>query len=154
MNLESRIKKLEVLVAALPEVNKAHVEALARFLESGDVNVLPDEGVSRAETLMVARSIAPADADTFPGLAVIAEAMTSSRLCKDVWLKTPTAAEALAALRRLGPADPPSPVVFCEKFDPSWVRTPGHDLLSGLGLIQLFRIVYEPQPIQPKPDTV
>ncbi len=156
MNLEGRIKKLEVAVAALPEINHEHINALARFLETGSVDVLPNEGVDRSETLLVARSIPIEDADAYPGLAVIADAMTADRLSDDVHLTTATPAAALAALHRLGPADTPFPWIF---YDPDFAGLghgasqpgPGHRLLAGLGLIQLLRVVYrKPEPILPK----
>lgn len=161
MNLESRIKKLEVAVAALPEINREHVEALGRFFETGDVNVLPEECVSRSETLMVVRILAEEilgplaePTDKYPGLTVIAEAMTAERLWGDVHLTTASATAALAVLSRLGPTDSPFPVIYCPEFSQGWTPGPAHQLLAGLGLIQLFRIVYRAEPTRPKPDTV
>lgn len=155
MNLESRIKKLEVAVAALPEINHEHVDALGRFFETGDVHALPEEGISRAETLSVARMVAPAAADSYRGLAVIADAMTAERLWGDIHLATASATAALAVLHRLGPAEDPLPVIYYAEHGQGWEPGRAHQLLAVLGLIQLFRVVYAAAPpnILNRPDS-
>ena len=149
MNLTSRITKLEKLAAALPRFNREHLEAVVRFFETGDPLALP-ASVARSETLAVSRAIPIEDADAYPGLVLIAEGLVSGRLAAELRIGTATAAAALNVLQKLDVAEGPSPVVFGPPDaaigpgeepddDPA---SPGEKLLSRLGIVQFYRVVY------------
>jgi hypothetical protein len=155
MNLSNRISKLEKLAAAIPEVNPEHVESVLRFFETGDEAALPEGGVDRAVTLMVARAIPDEDAGAYPGIARMAEALGSSRRiqhdCAENW-----ALALLPRLKSLDPAGLPWWIIFSPDFHPGSPGekagivdpTPGESLLANLGVLRCVRIVYSkpPQP--------
>ncbi len=145
MNLSNRISKLEKLAAAIPEVNREHIEAVVRFLESGDPGTLPEGGVDRAATLIVARAIPDEDVGAYPGLAKIAEGLSGGAIFPE--LAARSAAEALAVLKRQDPTGEPCPIVLAEDdkgYQPGRTEPlPAERPLAALGLVRFFRIQHK-----------
>ena len=160
MNLANRIVRFEKLAAGIPEVNHDHINALVRFLETGDMDTLPPEGIARHETLMVARMIPAEDADAYAGLARIAEALSDRRL----WWPRPG-----GGWQGFGEGSRPPPRFWRSSRSRalpknSWAAsysapcrtiprpTPEHRLLARLGIIRIYRVHYSGKRSTPKEE--